>query len=128
MKIGIADPQARVRFGLRLLFEQQPGWTVTGEAADSQELLACMQENCPDLVLIDWDLPDMTAGDLLRLLHVQNPPLLVMSMSGRQEMSQEALRAGADGFASKTESPEKLLKLIRELNVRNEKRMTIQPT
>jgi len=38
MKIGIADPQARVRFSLRILLEQQPGWMVNGEAADCQDL------------------------------------------------------------------------------------------
>ncbi len=40
MKIGIADPQARVRFSLRILLEQQPGWLVCGEASDDQELEA----------------------------------------------------------------------------------------
>jgi len=118
MKIGIADPQARVRFGLRILLEQQPGWIVIGEAEDSQELLGLVRVGCPDLVLIDWDLPDLPAVSLLRLLRAQFPRPLLITMSGKQEFSQVAKKAGADAFASKTEPPDKLLAIIRELYAR----------
>lgn len=120
MKISIADPQARVCFGLRILLEQQPGWTVIGEAADCQELLALLQNCCPDLVLIDCDLPGAPAGTLLRKLRIQYPDLLVISMSGKQELRQACLKAGADGFTSKMEPPEKLLNLIRLLSTGKE--------
>ncbi len=116
MKIGIADPQARVRFGLHILLDQQPGWTVVGEAASCQELLVLIRNGCPDLVLIDWDLPDLQAISLIQLLREHFPGLLILMMSGRQELSQVALIAEANGFACKTESPEKLLSLIRELH------------
>ena len=118
MKIGIADPQVRVRFGLRILLEEQSGWTVIGEATDTQELLTFLRVSCPDLVLIDMDLPDMPIDIILRLLREQYPSLLVMLMSGRQELVQPALNAGADGFASKMESPDKLLNLIQALHAR----------
>lgn len=113
MKIGIADPQARVRFSLRILLEQQPGWTVIGEAADCQGLLNMVSADPPDLLLIDWGLPGLPAGHLLRLLRDQRPGMQIFMMSGRQELRQAALKAGADAFVCKTESAEKLLDLLR---------------
>jgi SARP family transcriptional regulator, regulator of embCAB operon len=116
MNIGIADPNVKLRFGLRILFEQQPGWVVAGEAADSQELLALVRDKRPDLVLIDWDLPGIPTGSLFGILRTQCPALLVMAMSGREELGQAALKAGADGFVSKMDPAEKLLVHIRELH------------
>lgn len=115
MKIGIADPQARVRFSLRILLDQQPGWMVSGEAADCRELIDMLHICNADLILVDWDLPDLPAESLLPLLHTQYPTLKIVAMSGRQELRETARKAGADAFACKTESPEKLLNLIRAL-------------
>ena len=116
MRICIADSQSRVRFGLRVLLEQQPGWKVIGEAADTQELLQQVCSNLPDLVLFDWELPGIPAAELLTRLRQLCPALRVIPMSGRHELRLAALEAGADAFASKTESPERLVALIRELH------------
>jgi DNA-binding NarL/FixJ family response regulator len=118
MKIGIADPQARVRFGLRILLEQQTGWIVCGEASDDQELQALARDHQLDLLLIDWDLPGEPPVCLLHLLQAQFPGIIRITMSGRQELRQDALQAGADGFVCKTEPPEKLLATIREFQLR----------
>ena len=119
MKIGIADSQGRVRFSLRVLLEQQPGWMIVGEAADEHELFELLRDDPPDLLLIDYDLPDMPVKHLLRLLQVQNPEIQIIMMSGKQELCEAAIMAGADAFACKTESAEKLLNLICELEQRS---------
>lgn len=118
MKIVVADPQERIRRGLRLLLEQQPGWAVIGEAADCQSLLALAIDRCPDLVLIDWDLSGMEPAHLLRMLQTQFPKIARLTLSGNEELKQAALAAGADGFACKTEPPDKLIVTIRELQAR----------
>lgn len=115
MKIAIADAQSRVRFGLKILLEQQTGWLVTGEAADGQDLLEITRRSCPDLILLDWDLPDGPVDALIRALRAQCPRLLLLAMSGKQGVGPAALKAGADGFTSKMESPENLLSLIHSL-------------
>lgn len=114
MKIGIADPQVRVRFSLRVLLEQR-GWAVDGEAADGRELLDLLCTRAPDLLLLDMDLPGLPPEDLICLLRTQYPQMRIIVMSGRQELGQAAMAAGADAFACKAEPPEKLLNLIREL-------------
>lgn len=115
MKIGIADPQARVRFSLRILLEQQSGWEVGGEAADCHELIDLLRIAAPDLLLVDLDLPDMPADTLLGRLRTEHPRMQIVAMSGKKELGQAAVTAGANAFACKAESPEKLLNLIRHL-------------
>lgn len=115
MKICIADSQSRIRYGLRILLEQQPGWHVTGEAAGANELIERVRWDAPDVVLLDWELPGMAFEGLLKSLRIACPGLLVISLSGRYELRQSALEAGADAFASKAEPPEKLIHLIRQL-------------
>ena len=61
MRILLADGQPKVRFGLRVLLERQPGLIVVGEATNAKDLLAQMETGCPDLVLLGWGLPGWTA-------------------------------------------------------------------
>ena len=114
LKILLGDAQPRVRFGLCKLLEQQPGWSVAGEAEDAPALLAAIACGCPDLVLLDWELPGMPAQDLLLKIRQACPHLRVVFMSGNVELRQAVLQAGADVFAYKADPPEKLLRLIQE--------------
>ena len=115
LDILIGDAQPRVRFALRVLLEQQPGWRVTGEAADAQALLDHLFGGCPGLVLLDWELPGMPGQELLTVVRRACPRLRVVFMSGREEQRYAALEAGADVFAYKADPPEKLLGSIRGL-------------
>jgi DNA-binding NarL/FixJ family response regulator len=100
---------------LHVLLEEQPGWRVAGEAVDAQALLDRIRGGCPDLVLLDWELPGMPAGELLATIRRACPDLCVIFMSGKDELREAALQAGADVFACKADPPEKLLRLIRNL-------------
>ena len=113
--ILIGDAQPRVRFGLRLLLEQQQGWRVSGEAEDAQELLDAILCDCPDLVLLDWELPLMHAEELLTVIRLACPHLWVVVLSGKDELRPVALQSGADIFAYKADPPERLLESIRGL-------------
>lgn len=113
MRILLADDQAQVRSALRLLLEQEPDFLVAGEAADATGLLLAAAEKAPDLVLMDWELPGLPAAQLLRLLQYERPLLIIIAMSSRPEVAQLALKAGAHAFLSKSESPERVLSIIR---------------
>jgi len=115
IRICIADRQPRVRYGLRILLEQQPGWKVNGEATNAQELLEQVVGNPPDLILLDWELPGIKDEDLLSRLSDFCPDLMIISISAHHEAQQAALDAGVDGFASKTQPPEKLISLIHKI-------------
>lgn len=115
LKIFLAESQPKVRYGLRVLLEQQEGWKVTGEASDTKELLEKASADCPDLILVDWDLPGIPAEKLLPILRRKYPFSSVISLSRRHEHYRAAVDSGADASVSKTEPPNKLIKLIQEL-------------
>ena len=114
MQILLADNQPKVRFGLRVLLERQPGLNVVGEVSNAEDLLAQTEATCPDLVLLDWELPGLAGGDLLSALCAACPDLFVIVLSGRTEVRRAALAAGADAFVSKYDPPERLLVAIKD--------------
>lgn len=117
IKILIGDAQTHVRFGLRLLLEQQPGWRIAGLAEDAQSLFDHVKRGCPDVLLVDWELPGMSPQELLPALRAECPCVRVIFMSGKDELRQVALQVGADGFVYKADPPEKLLESIRALMI-----------
>ena len=112
MRVLLADDQPKVRLALRLLLEQEQGISVVGEAAEAKALLAQVAAGCPELVLLDWGLPGMAVADLLIALRQTCTALTIIVLSGQPEAEQDALRAGADAFVSKTDPPERLLAAI----------------
>jgi DNA-binding NarL/FixJ family response regulator len=120
MRVLLADDQSQVRSALRLLLEQEPELSIVGEVATAGELLTQIEETCPDVVLLDWELPGLRTAEpsissgqsLLSALRTFCPHLLVIALSGRPEACQAALAAGADAFVSKGDPPERLLAAV----------------
>jgi DNA-binding NarL/FixJ family response regulator len=112
MRILLADGRPKVRFALRVLLERRPQLEVVGEVSNVYQLLAQVGMICPDLVLLGWELPGLAVLDSLKLLYSACPGLSVIALSGRPEARQAALGAGADGFVSKTDPPERLIAAI----------------
>jgi DNA-binding NarL/FixJ family response regulator len=96
MRVLVADDQARVRSAIRLLLEQNADIKVLGEAVDATGLLDWVSVVCPDLVLLDWELPGRDAAELLSDIHGSCSHVKVVALSGRPEACQEAIAAGAD--------------------------------
>ncbi len=111
MDVLLADDQPKVRSALRLLLEHQPDIDVLGEAVNATGLLDWVRAASPDLVLLDWELPSFEPG-VLRTLRDLCPSADVIALSGQPEARQAALSAGADGFVSKGDPPERLLAAI----------------
>jgi DNA-binding NarL/FixJ family response regulator len=111
MRILVADDQAKVRSALRFLLEQQLGIEILGEAVDATGVLDWLTAACPDLVLLDWELPGFDPS-LLGTVRALCPSLTVIALSGRPEASKAARSAGADAFVSKGDPPEQLLTAI----------------
>jgi DNA-binding NarL/FixJ family response regulator len=114
MRILLADNQAKVRFALKVLLERQADIHVVGEATDADDVLEMAEADCPDVVLLAWELPGMPADELLATLRGMCPNLVVIALSGRLEARRAALCAKADAFVSKGEPPERLLYTITE--------------
>lgn len=111
-KVLIADDRARVRFALGVLLGKLENIVVVGEVADAESLMEQSRECHPDLVLVDWDLPGLKEGSFIKMLQKGCPETKLVVLSGQPEARASALRAGADEFVNKTESPRRLLLVI----------------
>ena len=111
-RILLADDQGQVRSALRLLLAQEADLAVVGEAADATGLLLAVADKAPDLLLLDWELPGLPVGQLLRLLQFERPDLQIIVMSSRPEVERQALALGIQAFMSKSEPPERVLAAI----------------
>lgn len=108
MHILIADNDPRVRSALRLLLKRKPELMVHA-SSDLGSLAAQVREFEPDLVLLDWEMPGRPAAALLLAMGTLDAKPKVIVLSHRLESEKEALDAGADGFFSKSDPPERLL-------------------
>ena len=69
----------------------------------------------PDVVLLDWEQPDLSAERLLPALRSACPGLRVVALGDRPDARPTALAAGADYFVAKSDPPETLLTCLRAL-------------
>lgn len=113
MRILLAEDQPKVRYALRVLLERQAGFEIVGEIDDAKDLITQAEATCPDLVLLNWELPGLAAvGPLSALREACHTPLVVIALSGRPEARSASQAAGVDAFVSKVDPPERLLAAI----------------
>ncbi|MEV4564725.1 response regulator transcription factor [Nonomuraea sp. NPDC049419] len=115
IRIVIADDQAMVRAGLRMVVESDPGMEVVGEAADGREAVAVARRTRPDVVLMDISMPrqdGLSAAE--ELLGAPSPPkIITLTTFDTDENLYAALRAGTSGFLLKVSPPEQLIEAIK---------------
>ena len=111
MRILLADDQDRVRYAIRVLLAQQPGLEVVAEVLDAADMLAQLKAVCPDLALVDWELPGLTEAGGLATIRKLCPHLTVTVLRPSWRPARGAA-AGADAFVSKGDPPERLLAAV----------------
>ena len=128
MRVVVADNQPTVRSALQLMLKHTLGVSAISEAGETKALLEQISTIHPDLVLLDWELPGLSAVGSLSALREGCPKLLVIVLSGRPEVGEQALAAGADAFVSKMDPPEFLLETLRAVDSKRQDMGTpIQP-
>lgn len=117
IRVLIADDQALVRTGLRMILEAEPDIEVSGEAGDGQEAIDLVGRHRPHVVLMDVRMPRMDGVEATRRLAgagVTNPvKVLILTTFDLDEYVIEGLRAGASGFMLKDAPAEQLVEGIR---------------
>jgi len=113
----IADDQALMRAGFRMILEAEPDLEVVGEAANGREAVAEAGRLRPDVVLMDVRMPEMDGIEATRRLLDGNDDTKVVMLTtfDMDEYVYEALRAGASGFLVKDVPPEQLVAGIRSV-------------
>ena len=104
-RILIADDSPPIRKGLRNLLESHSGWEICGEAVNGRDAVQKSRQLTPDLVVIDFVMPEMNgceaAGEISRLF--PRVPILLLTMYLSQPLLELARRVGIRGAVSKTD-------------------------
>ncbi len=115
IRVLIADDQALVRAGFRMILKAEPEIDVVAEASDGHRAVALAGELRPDVVLMDVRMPVMDGIEATRRIvdSYPSPRVLVLTTFDLDEYVYEALRAGASGFLLKDAPEEQLIAGIR---------------
>jgi DNA-binding NarL/FixJ family response regulator/class 3 adenylate cyclase len=118
IRVLIADDQALVRTGFRMILEAEKDIEVVGDAADGAEALAEARRTRPDVVLMDVRMPELDGIEATRRLLADESAtskVVMLTTFDMDEYVYEALRAGASGFLLKDVPPEQLVIGIRSV-------------
>ncbi|GAB2487860.1 response regulator [Nocardiopsis aegyptia] len=117
VRVVVADDQALVRMGLRVLLEAEDDVELVGEACDGAEAVRVVRTVRPDVVLMDVRMPVMDGLEALRRIagdeELSGTRVVVLTTFELDEYVFEALRAGASGFLIKDEDPAQMLAAVR---------------
>ena len=116
IRVLIADDEALVRGGFRMILEAQADLQVVGEAADGQQAITRVGELWPDVVLMDIRMPVMDGLEATRRLISGTPTapkVLMLTTFDLDEYVYEAMKVGASGFLLKTAPPSELAAAVR---------------
>ena len=111
----VADDQALVRAGFRMVLEERSDLELVGEAADGLEAIGLTRTLDPDVILMDIRMPNLDGVEATRRLVDANSRIriLVLTTFDIDEYVYAAVRAGASGFLLKDVEPAELVDAIR---------------
>jgi DNA-binding NarL/FixJ family response regulator len=115
IRVAIADDQALVRSGFRLIVEGRPDLEVVGEAEDGEQAVALVEELEPDVILLDVRMPNLDGIEATKRIVASGSGtrILVLTTFDLDEYVYGAVRAGASGFLLKDVRPGELVDAIR---------------
>jgi DNA-binding NarL/FixJ family response regulator len=113
----LADDQALVRAGFRLLLETEDDIRVVGEARDGREAVALARRHRPGVILMDIRMPEVdglaATREIAAAPDLNGVKVLILTTFETDEYVFEALRAGASGFVVKDTEPAELVQAVR---------------
>ena len=115
IRVLVADDQAMVRSGFRMLLSREPDIEVVAEASTGLEAVQKTTRFEPTVVLMDIRMPDVDGLEATRQIVASDDSarILILTTFDLDEYVYEALRAGASGFVLKDDPPEQLIAAVR---------------
>jgi DNA-binding NarL/FixJ family response regulator len=114
--VVLADDQALVRRGFRLILEAEPDLEVVAEAEDGQQAIDAARRHHPAVILMDIQMPGLDGLEATRRILADadsSTRVLILTTFERDDYVFEALQLGASGFLLKTAPPEDLIAAVR---------------
>lgn len=115
LRVLLADDHTLIRAGLRLVVEQQPDFTVVGEAEDGRQAVAMAESLQPDVVVMDIGMPGLNGIEACRQIRESRPQteLVMLSMHSDEGYVLRSLKAGARAYLLKDSAEADLARAIR---------------
>ena len=116
-KIFVVDDHPLMREGLCGVINHEADLMVCGVAENAHQAMEAIPKTVPDLALIDITLPGKNGLELVKDLKAMHPHLAILAISMHDETlyAERMLRAGANGYITKQQPPEELVKAIRQV-------------
>lgn len=116
-RILIADDHDVVRWGLRRIIADHPGWSVVAEATNGKHAIAEAIATRPDVAILECKLPLIDGIEATRQIRRRVPSveILVFTMHDDEKLLRELLAAGARGYVLKSDAPQHLISAIEAL-------------
>jgi DNA-binding NarL/FixJ family response regulator len=117
VRVLLVDDHPMVRQGLARLINDEADLCVCGEADSAASALGMLDSVQPDLAIVDISMDGIDGIELVKELRAKRPqmPALVLSMHDESLYAERVLRAGAKGYVTKQEAPEKVMTAIRRV-------------
>jgi DNA-binding NarL/FixJ family response regulator len=105
VSILVVDDNPSIRRYLRGILEQYANWKVCDEARNGQEAVERFRQIQPDLIVLDFQMPEMNGLDAARIISQISPetPILILTLYLSEQLVAEARKAGARGACAKTD-------------------------
>ncbi len=117
VRILVADDHEVVRKGVCALLESHPGWTVVGEAVTGRDAVKKAQKLKPDVVVLDYSMPELNGLEATRqiLKTVPRTEVLVLTMYDSEQVTKQVLAAGARGYVLKSDAVRDMVAAVEAL-------------
>jgi DNA-binding NarL/FixJ family response regulator len=116
-KIIIVDDHPLMRKGLALTLDMEADLEVCGQAESAEEAMTMVEQEQPDIAVVDISLPGMSGLELIKHMQVLAPNVRVLVVSRHDEAlyAERAIRAGARGYVMKLEAGDVIVKAVRRV-------------
>ena len=115
IRVLLADDHPVTRAGMRAILEDAPDMQIVGEAKDGIEAERMVADLCPDILLLDLVMPGPRPSEIEAWVRTHYPETitLVLTAHDRDAFLADMVEAGAVGFVTKEEAPDRLVEAIR---------------
>jgi DNA-binding NarL/FixJ family response regulator len=113
----IVDDHVMVRAGLKKILVEEPDMEVVGEADGYAQLVNCLHDKTPDVIILDISMPGKNGLEIAKELKQSYPfvKTIMLSMHPEERFSVRAIKAGASGYVTKDSAADELVKAIRQV-------------
>ena len=105
IRILVVDDNPAIRRSLRGALEQHQDWRVCDEAGDGEEAVERFRKIRPDVIVLDFQMPEMNGLDAARVISRLSPetPILMVTLDPSKQLFEEARKVGIRGTCAKTD-------------------------